>query len=544
MQETHENILSPQGNEAVAPTPLLGTTRYPTENPQEVFTISAAARKSDEAAQATQASFRANERLSRSNMPRVSESKNTAKTSSPIPSSSEPSGHKIHILCDNLVGRLGFRDFLEKEGYTVSESMFAECFSDNSYNNFSLVIVDMMTCQLTVPVLRGYLQEYFPDVPLIVIDEPQRHTEEEVRMMKEFAFSYITIPCNRKDLIQHINFAFKYSSVVHQNRVLLQSLGAPTYYPELYGTSPFCETRRRQIAAFAKLGGSILITGENGSGKLRTAQQIHLSGQRAGKPFFVVPCDVYTPFTLDVLLFGYAKGAMSFFYSEERLGLFELANGGTIYFSHISEMPYPIQEKLSKYLKNGSYYKIGAERPMQVDVQVIAGTSKNLSVACLMDLFYEELYYQLNTQSIQLPNIQELIDDIPVFCRTLLTLYARFTHTQLMTISNDAISKLQRHTWPGNMNEFYKVMYRACIHAKNGVVAEKDIIFEDPVSSRERGSEYLGLAGMSVAELERRLIIETLAANGGNRSVSARQLGISEKTIYNKSKQYKLKGVF
>jgi len=113
-----------------------------------------------------------------------------------------------------------------------------------------------------------------------------------------------------------------------------------------------------------------------------------------------------------------------------------------------------------------------------------------------------------------------------------------------MTISNDAISKLQRHTWPGNMNEFYKVMYRACIHAKNGVVAEKDIIFEDPVSSRERGSEYLGLAGMSVAELERRLIIETLAANGGNRSVSARQLGISEKTIYNKSKQYKLKGVF
>ncbi|MDR1384119.1 MAG: sigma 54-interacting transcriptional regulator [Planctomycetaceae bacterium] len=538
MQETHNSVVLQKENETVTSQVPFTGTRYSESTDRELFALSG--RTNEET---TKSSFSVDEQSGRPMaIPHVPELKNPIKMAPLVPT--EPSPKKIHILCGNLVGRLGFRDFLEKEGYVVSESMFAECFSGNNSNNFSLVIVDMMTCQLTIPVLQDYLQEYFPDVPLIVIDEPQRHTEEEVNIMKEFAFSYVTIPCNRKDLLQQINFAFRYASVIHQNRLLRQSLGMPTYYPELYGTSPQCETRRRQIAAFAKLGGSILLTGENGSGKLMTAQQIHLSGPRAGKPFFVVPCNVYSPFTLDMMLFGYSKGSMSFFYNDERLGLFELANGGTIYFSHISQMPYPIQEKLSKYIKNGCYTKVGADRPTHVDVQVIAGSSKNLSVACLMNLFYEELYYQLNTQMIPLPSIKELTEDIPIFCRTLLTLYARFTHSQLLTISNDALQKLQRHLWSGNMNEFYKVFYRACIHAKNGVIVEKDIIFEDPVGSRERGSEYLGLAGMSVAEVERRLIIETLAANGGNRTVSARQLGISEKTIYNKSKQYKLKGVF
>ncbi len=458
------------------------------------------------------------------------------------PTENASSKQRILVLCDDFVGRSTLREFLEKEGFDVSESMFAECMSDDNHERYAAVLVDMGSCQLSTASLRNFLQECFAGIPVIIVDEPHQNAERTC-LLREFAFSYVLRPCNRKDLLSRIEYAVKFTDLLKENRSLRQSIGMPTFCSELYGTSPLCESRRRQISAFARLGRSVLLCGEHGSGKLLTAQQIHLAGPRADHPFQAVDCESLTPVILDALLFGYTKGTQAGLYGE-RAGLFELVNGGTLYLGQITALPLSIQEKLSRYLKDGYYIRNGAKQPTRVDVQIIAGATQNLSVACLTNSFLEDLYYQLSTQTIQLPNLKDLTEDIPAFTRTLMTQYARFTGGQVLMVSNEALAKLQRHTWPGNFREYYDVVYRACLRAKNSVISEKDIVFDGPAVLWDRGSEYLGLAGMSIAEVERRLIIETLAANGGNRSMSARQLGVSEKTIYNKSKQYKLNGRF
>lgn len=450
--------------------------------------------------------------------------------------------HHILILCDDYMGRSVLREFLEKEGFDVSEMMFAECFSEKRHDDYCAVLVDMGTCQLQVPTLRDYLREYVPDIPIIVVDEPNRN-ENRAQSLNELAFSHVMRPCNRKDLLGRVESAVKFSTLARENRMLRQSLGMPTYCPELYGTSPLSESRRRQINAFAKLGGGILLCGEPGSGKLLTAQQIHLSGPRAEQAFQVVHCAGMTAITLDALLFGYARGTFNGGYGE-RAGLFELMDGGTIYFGQINALPPSIQTKLARYLKDGYYIRNGAEHSIRVDVQVIAGTSQNLSVACLTNSFSEELYYQLNAQCIKLAALKEMIEDIPTFARTLLSQFTFCTGGHSPMITNEALARLQQHSWPGNFNEFHDVVFRACLRAKNSQISEKDVVFDGPNVSKNRDAEHLGLAGMSIAEVERRLIIETLAANGGNRSISAKQLGVSEKTIYNKAKQYKLKDKF
>ena len=449
---------------------------------------------------------------------------------------------RILVLCDDFINRSTLRDFLQNEGYGITEKMFAEAFPHNNDECYCGVLLDMGTCHLSLESLMEFMNEYFRDVPVIVVDE-HRQNDERMKRLKDFAFSYVVRPCNRKDLLAQIEYAVKFSRLLRENRELKQSVSMPTFYPEMYGTSPACENRRRQIAAFAKLGGPILIQGATGSGKTITALQIHVSGARADHPFQIVHCDSDLPFSMETVLFGHAKNPYSGLPCE-RLGLMQLVDGGTLYFSQVSLLPHSTQEKLSRYLKDGCYYRFGEKHPTFVDVQIIAGTSHNLSVTCLNNNFLDELYYQLSSRTIQLSDLKDLADDIPTFTRTLISTYARVMDSPVHMISNEALAKLQKHSWNGNFQELIQVIYRACSRAKNSTITEKDIIFDgtsQPLPGN--GRESLGLAGMTLAEMERHLIIETLAANGGNRASSARQLGISEKTIYNKSKQYKLKGM-
>ena len=453
------------------------------------------------------------------------------------PKASSP---RILVLCDDFVGRSALRDFLKKENYEVSEKMFAEAFAGNSGEQYSAILVDIGTCRIPIETLLEFLRDYFPDIPVIIADAPNQ-SAEKVQQLKEHAFSYVVRPCHRKDLLVQIEYAVKFSDLLYENRQLKLSVGIPTYCPELYGPSAACESHRRQVSAFAKLGGNVLIQGAVGSGKMLTALQIHVSGKRAGQPFQVIHCDAMSPVLLDSFLFGHTKDQFCD-PNGDRLGLMQLVHGGTLYFNRISKMPYSIQEKLSRYLKNGYFVRNGDRYPTYVDVQVIAGTNENLSVGCLNGHFLEELYYQLSAQTIQLPNLKDLTGDIPVFVKTLLSIYSRFCNSPVTMVSEEAMAKLQRHRWAGNFLELNNVIYLACLRAKNSVITEKDIIFEEHIEGRD-SRESLGLAGMTIAEVERRLIIETLAANGGNRASSARQLGVSEKTIYNKSKLYKLKGM-
>ncbi|MCL2347869.1 MAG: sigma 54-interacting transcriptional regulator [Planctomycetaceae bacterium] len=447
----------------------------------------------------------------------------------------------VLLFCNESSSRETLRQFLETEQFTVRECTKSDITSPAQTGGYSAILIDLGSCDLPPEVLNNFLKQNFPDVPAIAIGETFQIKECRQAANSQI-FAHVLKPCHKTELLQMLGIAVKFAEVLRKKTGFRNAFGVPLQNMELFGTSFRSEMRRKQISAFANLPGSVLIIGERGTGKLMTAQQIHQNSSRSHLPLFVVQCDLLSPVAMDALLFGYTQGALPDFYGE-RIGLLELADKATVYFDRISDMPYTVQVKLSRFLKEHTSTRIGTNHSVPLDVRIIAGNDINLSFACLGGTFLEELYYQLNVQTISLPTLKELTEDIPVFARSLLMQYARYTHSNLLMISNDALTKLQRYTWPGNLREFQQVIFHACANAKNTIITNNDISFEKKTHLNSEDAPYLGLAGMTIAEVERRLIVETLAANGGNRAESARQLGISEKTIYNKCKQYKLKSV-
>jgi len=446
----------------------------------------------------------------------------------------------VLLLCDENSVKMVISQFLEQERFRVVEAAFDDLSTLDGNETFAAVLIDLGLNSIAVETLFSLLNRYLPDIPVVLMDEVDRFTEHK-EFCKKRAFSYLTKPCNRTELLRDLRFAVKNAKVVHENRQLRLSLGFPTQLFELYGMSNRHEMFRKKINTYSRLDGPILIVGEKGTGKGVTVQHLHLGSSRAKNPLIVVPCDSLSSKSLESLLFGHVCGALPEF-PGERLGVLEIADHGTVYLDRINEMPLSIQTKICQFLKDHTVQWIGSKESCLVNTRIIAGSSVNLSLACLHGRFHEELYYRLNSMLIDLPPLREQVEDIPAFAKGLVTRYAKQNQTSLQILSHPAIAKLQKYSWPGNMREFKNVIYRACALAKDTVINETDIVF-DTLGSPQNSDEKLGLAGMTMAEIERRAIIETIHACGGNRAESARQLGVSEKTIYNKFRQFKLKGV-
>jgi len=405
---------------------------------------------------------------------------------------------------------------------------------------FVTALIDLNTCNMTLETLIPYLETYIPAVPAIFMDEPHNDSERRMYCVQR-SFSYHLKPCNREELLHDILLGVKYSRTLRENVLLRNEFGIPTQQYEMFEPQTSLRPQNKQITAYAKLDGTVLITGERGVGKGMAAQKIHTESSRKHKPLIVVQCDSLPAASLDALIFGYTRGAFPEF-PGERIGLLELAQGGTIYFDLISEMPIPVQQKLCRFLNDRQFRRNGSETSKTLDTRILAGSRIDPALACVQKTFLEELYYKLNSMVIHLPSLRDLTAEIPTFVKTLLYNYAKQNKTGLQMLSSGALSKLQHYSWPGNFREFQTVIYTACANAKDTVIAEHDITFDASQLDIVNGGKF-SMAGITMAELERRLIIETITACNGNRAESARRLGISEKTIYNKFKQYKLKGV-
>ncbi|MDR1382345.1 MAG: sigma 54-interacting transcriptional regulator [Planctomycetaceae bacterium] len=465
-----------------------------------------------------------------------------------VPFSSLPNASKIGVQSSNLIllicgdanASAGLKHFLEGERFHVHECSVKELSSLGMPERFATVLIDLTTCGMPLDTLIPYLETYLPTVSAIFMDEPHNDSDRRSYCIQH-SFSYHIKPCNREELLHDIWLGIKHSRILRENVLLRSEFGVPTQQYEMFESQTSLRSQYKQITAYAKLDGTVLITGERGTGKGITAQKIHAESNRRHKPLIVVQCDSLPMTSLDALIFGYTRGAFPEF-SGERIGLLELAQGGTIYFDVISEMPLPIQQKLFRFLSDRQFRRNGSETSKILDTRILASSRIDPALACVQKTFLEELYYKLNSMVIHLPSLRDLVSEIPTFAKTLLYNYAKQNKSGLLMLSSGALTKLQSYSWPGNFREFHTVLYTACTNAKDSVITEHDITFD--ASQLDVGNTgKVNMAGITMAELERRLIIETITACGGNRAESARRLGISEKTIYNKFKQYKLKGV-
>ena len=285
---------------------------------------------------------------------------------------------------------------------------------------------------------------------------------------------------------------------------------------------------------------SVLITGESGTGKELLARFVHNNGRRAAKRFVAVNCAAIPENLLESELFGHEKGAFTGAVAR-RIGKFEEANGGTLLLDEISEMDSSLQAKLLRVVQESEIDRLGASRPVKVDVRIVATSNRNLPEEVAKGAFREDLYFRLNVIPLRLPPLRERPGDIETLAEHFVIKHAEANDMPQATLSDGALNKLRAYSWPGNVRELENAIHRALLLSTEDEIGADGIQLSGLGASPAAGAsdaEGKERVGRTVAEVERELIIDTLQHCLGNRTHAANILGISIRTLRNKLKQY------
>ena len=313
------------------------------------------------------------------------------------------------------------------------------------------------------------------------------------------------------------------------------------------------DRKMRELISLAKTvaqsKATVLIQGESGTGKELIAHLIHVNSTRAARTLVAINCAAIPENLLESELFGYERGAFTGAVAP-KAGKFELANGGTILLDEISEMDIRLQAKLLRVIQEGEVDRIGGRKPIPVDVRIIATTNRNLADCVKAGTFREDLYYRLNVVNLTPPPLRERLGDIRILAQHFVNQYAQRNGRSVQGVSETAFGILESHTWPGNIRELENVIERAVITAKEPQIMDRDL----HISRSERAAELSESMGKSVEkaqwkpgttldDIERNVILEALNYHQGNRTHTARSLGISIRTLRNKLADYRRIGI-
>lgn len=286
---------------------------------------------------------------------------------------------------------------------------------------------------------------------------------------------------------------------------------------------------------------NVLITGDSGTGKEVMANYIHSKSRRATGPFVSLNCAAIPENLLESELFGHEKGAFTGAVAR-RIGKFEEANGGTLLLDEISEMNIRLQAKLLRAIQERVIDRVGGDRPVKIDIRIIATSNRNMLEACKRGDFREDLYYRLNVVNLQLPSLRQRPKDIAALAEHFVQRYSEFNHLPLKILSKEAVKALQSHTWEGNVRQLENTIHRAVLLSQGEIIEPGDLFDATTLETKSIDApstlDRNLLIGRTVAAVEKDLILNTLGHCQGNRTHAATILGISIRTLRNKLKEY------
>ena len=316
----------------------------------------------------------------------------------------------------------------------------------------------------------------------------------------------------------------------------------------VWGNSKAMMQLRQLVETVGPTEAHILITGESGTGKELIARSIHKCSKRACGPFLAINCGAFTESLLASELFGHEKGAFTGA-EKKHNGLFMEAKGGSLFLDEIGEMPLPMQVKLLRVLQEKEVLSVGGKKPVRTDCRIIAATNKNLPENIKNGTFREDLYYRLNVVSLHVPALRDRREDIPQLAEYFARRYAATNNRPFEGISCDAMEALSNWSWPGNVRELENVMERAAIlmlgNQINIHALPENLIYQ-PTKSQDREAFHPNMklnaenqeTALTLAEVERNVIMETLRRTGNNKTETAKLLGITRKTLHAKLNKY------
>lgn len=426
-------------------------------------------------------------------------------------------------------------EVLEKEGYQVtSVSNGYQALKKIHQGYFDVVITDVRMPKIDGITLLKKIKELSPATSVIVITA-YGSIDDAVKAMKMGASDYLTkpiIPDQIKITIQKIS---QYQNLLRENQYLKWEVNSFYSGSELVGKSSAMKEVYSMIAKAAPVKSTVLIYGETGTGKELVARAIHYTGPRKKRPFIKVNCAALPEDLLESELFGYEKGAFTGAL-ERKEGRFELAHTGTILLDEISETSQNFQAKILRVLQEEEFERVGGTKTIKVDVRVIATTNVDPKEAVEKGKLREDLYYRLNVIPIYLPPLRERKEDIPLLVEHFLKKYTPRLGKEIKGVSPECLEAMKEYCWPGNVRELENVIQRAIVISEKEYLEPEDLF----LNKVARSSSFFSLENMTLEEMEKRLIQQTLDRVKGNRTRAAKILGVSVRTIRNKVKKYGL----
>jgi len=380
--------------------------------------------------------------------------------------------------------------------------------------------------------------------PVCILMTAYGSEELAVEAMKQGADDYI--PKGRmqiEELEMRINRALRQRNLESENVALHQQLNQRYGLEHLVGESPAMREVFDIVRQVAPTRATVLLLGESGTGKEVLARAIHQLSPRARMPMVIVHCAALAPTLLESELFGHEKGAFTGAH-ERRIGRFEQAHGGTLFLDEIGEIDATLQIKLLRFLGERTFERVGSNKTLTADVRLIAATNKDLARMVREGKFREDLYFRLRVVEIRLPPLRERREDIPLLAHRFLREFAAENQKPVRDFTVDAMEALLKYSWPGNVRELRTAIEHAVVLCRGDRITLRDL----PASVREAvavpvpapAPTALPTADLTLKDAERELILRALRETGGNRSLAARKIGISRRTLYRKLKQYQI----
>ena len=455
---------------------------------------------------------------------------------------------RVLIVDDDESHAQAVAESLERVGYdcTVAGSGLrgSQLLESDSYD---IVITDLRMEEVDGLAILRKAKEEMPDAEVILLTGHGSITSA-VTAMQHGAYTYLTKPLDIKELRTAVDKASERLRLIRHNAELHRRLDEKFGFEGVIGNSPQILRIMAQLQQIAPTDSTVLITGENGTGKDLVARAIHQNSRRKNKPFVPLNISALSAGILESELFGHEPGSFTGAVGR-RIGKFEYANGGTLFMDEVGEMPMETQIKLLRVLEDRKISRVGANEQLAVNVRLVAATNANLAEMVEKGTFRKDLFYRLNVVNIHLPPLRERRQDIPLLIEHFLKEQSQIHEKQVEGITKAARQALTAYDWPGNIRQLRNTIERMLVVDMDGLLDVQDLPEElAPLGpAHDDGTRVIGaasgadqLVGRPLTEVEKYYIERALEVTGGKREEAAQMLDIGERTLYRKIKEYNI----
>jgi len=449
-----------------------------------------------------------------------------------------PATGRVLVVDDHARARESMADVLRHAGHQVQCcTCAAEALQVLQTARFDCIVTDMMMPGMTGIELIVQLRQRHCTTQIVMVTA-HATVATAVEAMRHGAFDYIEKPFEADALERLVNQAMRHGRLVSPDPAEVLA-SADVNSPAMIGSSPAMQALRTRILQIGPTTETVLITGESGTGKELVARAIHAASHRHGTPMVSLNCPALSSHLMESELFGHEKGAFTGA-DAPRTGRFEAANGGTILLDEVTEIDLGLQAKLLRVLQEKSFERVGSCKTTHVDVRVLATTNRDLRGEVSAGRFREDLYFRLAVLPLAVPPLRQRREDVPELAAYFFQRSAQRLQREPCSLELAAAQMLIDYHWPGNVRELENIVTRACVLTTTGSVTADELrrwLISSPEENSEGPEEGVPV-GISLEEMERRLIEATLEHFGGHRARTAKALGIGIRTLSGKLRQY------